>query len=321
MSPTATILVVEDDRRLSELLATILAGEDYLVTQALSGEEAVQKALQRPPDLILLDLLLPNMSGFDVLGLLRAEPKTMHVPVIMLTASQEISDKLRAFDLYVNDYLTKPFNSDELLARVKSHLHHSQAILLSPLTKLPGGEQIERAIEQRLATGTSWAFLYLDLDNFKALNDGYGFWRGNEMIRLLMGVVVDAVRTNGNTADFVGHIGGEDFVVLTTPDRVNAICTTVISRFSVASRGFYRAEDLARGAFLAVGRNGPQQFHPLVTISIAVVLSDRLDGAATLDALSRRAAIIKARTKATTGNCYMIDGEDQVRYAQDDAAS
>ena len=276
MGVSANILIVEDDRPLATMLATILSGDGYAVEQVHSGDRAVRQALQSPPDLILLDVLLPGMNGYDVLRYLRAEPKTMHVPVIMLTALQEVADKLRAFDLHVNDYLTKPFNNDELLARIRAHLYHTYSTLLSPLTGLPGSTQVERAIERCFATDVPWALLYLDLDHFKALNDGYGFLRGNDMIRLFMHAVVGSVSEFGAPQDFVGHIGGEDFVVLTTPERVHVLCQSIISHFSQAVQHFYRQDDLERGKFWAIGRKGVKEWFPLVTISIAVVLSGRM---------------------------------------------
>ncbi len=310
---STTILVVEDALPLRTMLTTLLMGEGYAVLEAHNGEEALTIALQTPPDLLLLDISLPGMNGFEVLRLLRAEAKTMHIPVIILTGSQELSDKLHAFNiLRANDYLTKPFNNDELLARVGALVHNAQNVLLSPLTRLPGGMLVERAIEQCFEAGIPWAFVYIDLDHFKALNDGYGFWRGNEMIRMLTRAVLASVAECGNPQDFIGHIGGEDFVVLTTPDKVHPLCTAIITHFAESSKRFYRAEDLARGAFMAVGRDGPQRLYPLVTVSIAVIPSDRLSTQVTLDELGKRAALIKAQSKAAEGNCYLVDGDDHI---------
>ncbi len=311
MSSTAAIMVVEDDQTLAAMLRAVLSGEGYRVVVATNGDEALRIVLQSPPDLLLLDLLLPGKSGMDVLRLLRQDHATMHIPVIMVTARGEVADKVQAFDLRVNDYLTKPFNTDELLARVRAHLHHAQTVFLSPLTQLPGGTQIERAISQRCEARAPWAMLYLDLDHFKALNDFYGFLRGNEMILLLARTVVESVRTSGNPLDFVGHIGGEDFVVITTPDRVHPLCQAIIQRFEAASRHFYRSEDLARGGFVAAGRDGQQRFFHLVSVSIAALLSERLGNALSFEELSLRVASLKAQSKGTPGSCYVIDGEPQ----------
>lgn len=316
-----TLLVVEDDAQLSEMLATILGFEGYVVISVRSGQAAVQSAMQTPPDLIILDLNLPDISGFQVITSLRTDPKTMHVPVIILSARADMQDKVLAFNQYVNDYLTKPFHSSELLARVRAHMYHAHTPTLSPLTALPGGVMIEYAITKRLAADAEWAFLYLDLDHFKALNDAYGFLRGNEMIQLLTRVIIEEVQQVGNPSDFVGHIGGEDFVVLTTPDRAEPLCQAIIEQFRQESRQFYRADDIARGMFFAKGRDDIPRYFPLVTISIAVLLSSSIDPTVTIDDLSHRAAQVKARSKAVSGNSYVIDGQPPVYIAFDDADS
>lgn len=312
MHETATILIVEDDSRLSEMLATVIKGEGYVVACAHSGQEAIGQAMQFTPDLIMLDLNLPDISGFEVLRTLRKTPKTMHVPVIILSARSDKYDKLHAFQHLVNDYLTKPFDNDELLARLRTHLYHARNTQRSPLTQLPGGVMIEYAIKQRLETDRPWAFMYLDLDHFKALNDAYGFVRGNEMIQLLTRIISEAVQMLGNLEDFIGHIGGEDFVVLTTPDRAELLCQHIIQNFQHASRRFYRAEDAERGMFFAKGREQVPRYYPLVTISIAVLLSSGGGAEVTLDDLSKHAAQVKARSKAVSGNSYVIDGAEPV---------
>ena len=313
MGTTAkNILVVEDDIAVATMLDLILTGEGYEVASVYAGDHAVQHALYAPPSLILLDVLLPGMNGFDVLRRLRSEPKTKHIPIIMLTALQEIQSKTRAFEMNVYDYITKPFNNDELLARIRTHLYHAYTPLLSPLTGLPGGKLVELDLDQRLASGDPYALLYLDLDHFKALNDGYGWVRGNEMIRLLKNAVVGAVNERNMAHDFVGHIGGEDFAVITTPDHVHSLCQEIIRRFERDARHFYREEDVERGKFWAVGRGGITGWFPLVSLSIAVLFSTRMGGNVTSSAISQRAAQLKMRIKGVPGNCYTIDGEDRI---------
>ncbi len=308
----ATILVIEDQPMLMTLLTEILTGEGYQVIAAFTGEDGLAHAVQATPDLVLLDLTLPGMDGFAVLHALRAEPRTQSVPVIILTGDTDMRHKLHAFNMFhVNDFLNKPFNNDELLARVSALVHNAQMMIhASPLTRLPSGPLIEQQLELRMRSGAPWAFLYIDLDHFKALNDGYGFWRGNEMIRMLSWAIQDTVTAEGNPDDFVGHIGGEDFVVLTTPDRIHPVCQGVLARFVDGSRHFYRGDDLARGGFVARGRQGTEEIFPLVTVSIAAIPSTGLGATVTLQALSQRAALIKTQSKAAAGNCYYIDGED-----------
>jgi DNA-binding response OmpR family regulator len=306
------ILSVEDDRSVASMLAEMLSGEGYTVIQAFTGEAGIEQALRAPPDLILLDILLPGINGFDVLRRLRNEPKMMHVPVIMVTARRETSDKIQALNLRVNGYLTKPFDNDELLACIRTHIYHAHTALLSPLTGLPGAKQVELAIERHMSASPSWTLLFLDLDHFKALNDGYGFWQGNEIIRLLARIITETIRDLGNMTDFVGHVGGEDFIVLTTPDRLHPICQCILKRFASESRPFYQPEDLSRQGFLAKGRDGEQHLFPLVSLSIAALLSERIPKQTNFAALSVQVAGVKARSKGIPGSCYVIDGDDAV---------
>jgi diguanylate cyclase (GGDEF)-like protein len=309
MGHAATILVVEDDLTLARMLRDVLGGEGYQVAVAYDGDAALLSAFRAPPDMVLLDIMLPGSDGIAVLRALRADHKTMHIPIIIITARSDVADKVRAFDLFVNDYLTKPFDTGELLARLRAHLHHAHSGLLSPLTLLPSGSQVELAIAQRAQGASPWAIAYLDLDHFKAFNDFYGFLLGNEMIQMLAQIVVECVQGRGNLHDFVGHVGGEDFVVITTPDRVHDVCRAVIIGFEMASRRFYRAEDLARGGFVAVGRNGQQQMFRLVTVSIAVLLPGQMRQGSAPEDLSRRLAALKAQSKDVPFSCYVIEGD------------
>lgn len=304
----AVILTVEDDSAISQMLACVLEEDGYEVLQA-SGYDAMQIALAKKPDLILLDIMMPGIDGFTVLQQVRSEPKLMHIPIIMVTGLSAQEYLLRAFDLFVNDYVLKPFSPPELLARIKTQLHHSRSSTLSPLTHLPGGRQVEAAITQKLQSHQPWALIYLDLDHFKALNDAYGFWRGNEMIRIFMRSIVKSVEDCGTPNDFIGHIGGEDFVVITVPDRVHSICRDIIKRFQQDQDTFYRADDIQQGGFWAVGRDGNKQFFPLVSVSIAVLLSQYLKGSQTFADISERIALLKTMSKQCMGSCYVIEGE------------
>src|SRR5438067_10087158 len=220
----ADILVVEDEQLIAGLLKETLQIEGYNVVTILNGEDAVQFALSETPHLILLDLMLPGIDGYEVVRRLHTYPKTIHIPIIVLSSLGELKDKVNAFETGVDDYITKPFHTDELLARVRDQLRRVQQNFLSPLIGLPGGLQVELAIKHRLNSLDPWSILYLDLDNFKAFNDVYGFLTGNNIIRLVGYICQQMVREYGNVDDFVGHIGGDDFVIVTTPDRAKPLC-------------------------------------------------------------------------------------------------
>lgn len=231
--------------------------------------EAVEKA---PPDLILLDLMMPKMDGYEVCKRLKGNYQTSHIPIIMVTAKTNLEDKLQGFEGGANDYIAKPFAISELLLRVRNVLQWSQLQRqANPLTGLPGNIAIERQIERRLSNGSEFAFMYADIDHFKAFNDYYGYRRGDEAIKLTAEVIVEAVREVGGSEDFVGHIGGDDFVVVTTPENSEPIARKIVSLFDERIVHLFDKEDLERGYVEVINRKGIVDRFPLLTITIAVV--------------------------------------------------
>ncbi len=301
----ANILVVEDERVIAKLLKETLQVEGYQVVTVLNGEDAVQYALRETPHLIVLDLMLPGIDGYEVACRLRTYPKTMHIPIIALSSFGALSDKVRAFEIGVDDYITKPFQIDELLARIRTQIRRVRQNYLSPLIGLPGGLQVELAIKHKLSTVEPWSILYLDLDNFKAFNDVYGFLTGNDIIRLVGSICQRVVREYGNPDDFVGHIGGDDFVVVTTPDRSNVLCEYISAAYKEESTAFYRLDDLRRGSISGVDRKGrPYQF-PLVSLSIGVI-NNQARRPQSIQEVSYLAAEAKYYAKQSTSNVYHI---------------
>ncbi|MCL5266323.1 MAG: response regulator, partial [Chloroflexi bacterium] len=230
------ILVVEDEKNIQEMLEIYLASQGFEPISASDGEEALRLAHQETPQLIILDVMLPGIDGFEVCRQLRRSVKTASVPIIMLTAKATLPDKLTGFEIGADDYVTKPFDMDELVARMQTQLRHVAQALLSELTGLPGNTAIEQTIKRILNDRDGkWAILYVDIDNFKAYNDAYGFLQGNELIKAAARVIYQAVdemaSSDPENMDFVGHVGGDDFVVTTTPERVKPICEKIIRRF------------------------------------------------------------------------------------------
>ena len=305
-APPPIILVVEDDPIIGRMLRATLEAEGFTAIVAQTGEDGIAYALREVPQLLILDIMLPGIDGFAVVKQLRNNVKTAHIPVMMLSARHDTADKIRAFDIEVDDYLTKPFNSSELLARIRTQLRHVRDNLLSPLTGLPSGLRVERAIEQQLESSAPWSILYLDLDHFKAYNDVYGFIHGNDLIRLLAHVTVESVRAYGNPGDFVGHIGGDDFVIITSPERVDPVCRELIDCWSCESKSLYSPEDLARDGLVATDRQGRMQSFGLVTVSIGIVTNQRRP-ISSLEEVSRVAAEVKSKAKSLAGNSYYVD--------------
>ncbi len=304
------ILVVEDKRLIARLLKDTLEIEGYQTVTILNGEDAVQFALRETPDLVILDIMLPGIDGYEVLRRLREHPKTMHIPIIVLSACSSPSDKARAFELGVDAYITKPFDTDELLACARRQLHRIQQNSLSPLTRLPGGVQLERAISYKISSQDPWSVLYLDLNNFKAFNDVYGFLAGNTMIVLLGEICQRVVHEQGNVDDFVGHVGGDDFIILTTPDRVKSLCRSIMTNYKQRSAPLYRREDLHRGSINGVDRKGRLYQFPLVSLAIGIVSNQR-SHPSTLDDFGSLAAEAKRNAKQATDNIFHISSQPE----------
>lgn len=191
------------------------------------------------------------------------------------------------------------------MARKIEHLEKLH-IAVNPLSLLPGGITIDDTIGKRLEAGRSTAVCIIDLDNFKVYNDRYGYARGNDVIQTTAAVITDAVKEKGAGDDFIGHIGGDDFIVVTEPEKYEEICRDIIERFDGRIPEFYDSEDRQRGAIVGRNRQGAEVVYPLMTISIAVV-TDQGGSIKKPHVLSRRAAELKEYAKALTGSTYVVD--------------
>jgi diguanylate cyclase (GGDEF)-like protein len=269
------ILVVDDDPDIRDVLKLTLAEENYTVLEAGDGEEALKIIHSKPLDLVLLDYKIPKIDGRQVVQRVKSDLLLRHLPIIMITAKGEISDKVGGIDAGADDYVVKPFEPKELLARIRMILRRTERDLeANPLTRLPGNVSILNELLRKLEKKSLFAVCYIDLDKFKAYNDKYGFEHGDEVIRETGRILIRAVQKLGNPEDFIGHIGGDDFVVITTSNVVDNVCKAIITDFEKASPLFYNEADREKGYILSVDRQGKEQRIPLLSISIGVVTNE-----------------------------------------------
>jgi diguanylate cyclase (GGDEF)-like protein len=299
------ILVVEDDPFISDALEEVLQEFGYEVTVASTGHGALESMQARRPDLVLLDLTLPDVDGLDLTRQLRGDPRWNAVPIIALTARDHLNDRVAGLREGLDDYLTKPFNIAELAARLDANLRRSRRELhTSPLTLLPGNRDIEATLSSRLASGENFAVAYCDLDNFKPYNDKYGFAQGDVIIRALADAIQRAVADMDDALP--GHIGGDDFVVVIRPEDAERFCQRVIQDFEEVLPKAYPPEDYARGEVEAQDRSGVSRTFGLVSLSIACVVQSS-GNYKHVGELSRAAAEVKSYVKKLDGSNYMID--------------
>jgi diguanylate cyclase (GGDEF)-like protein len=265
------ILTVDDDPDILDVLEVTLM-EEYSIIQASTGKEAFEKLKAEKPDILILDYQLPDTIGIKICEELRKNPIFLHLPVLMLTGKGETEDKVKGLSAGADDYMVKPFSPPELLARVQMLIRRSTISLdANPLTRLPGNVSINKELEKRLDSKDRFAVLYSDLDNFKALNDHYGFKQGDEVIKQFSRTMIDAVQEKGNVNDFIGHIGGDDFVVITTYDKAEEIAKKIISEFDKAAPQFYKEPDRIKGYIETKDRSEQIQKFKFVTVSIGII--------------------------------------------------
>ena len=271
------ILIADDEADIRLVVRTRLELDGFAVIEARDGAEAVSMAQSESPDLIVLDVMMPEMDGIEVCNRLRASLSTRNIPVIMLTARASRDDKLSGLTKGANDYITKPFDMKELSQRVRNTLDWSrQQRSASPLTGLPGNHSINDEIRHRLTEQRSFALLQIDIDHFKAFNDYYGYGRGDEAIQLLARILSDSVARLGGEEGFVGHIGGDDFVVLSSCEAAEPIGEEIIEKFNTAALQLYDEEDRSRGHVDVLNRRHVVERFPLMSVTLALVSTDRV---------------------------------------------
>jgi len=301
------VLVVDDDPTLRLLCRENLAARGHEVLEAGSCREAVRIVRERHPHLLLIDVNLPDGDGFSLLESLSREREQERFGVVFVTAHGQIGDKVRGFRLGADDYLPKPFEPKELAARVEAVLRRRQAARnVSPTTRLPSGPAIEEEVERRLQARIAFALCYADLDDFKAYNDHYGYARADEVILRTGELIRRVVRDTAGETAFIGHVGGDDFVLVTDGEHADETCRQVIAGFDRIIPLHYDREDRERGHIEAEDRFGIRRRYPLMGLSVVAVWAPpgRFAGHAEI---ARAAAELKKRAKAVPGSVYLRD--------------
>lgn len=301
------VLVADDDPDILTVVKINLELDGFEVETAVDGEDAMQKATSTPPNVIILDIMMPRMDGLTALHRLRSQAGTANIPIILLTARGLPEDRVRGLELGADDYITKPFDITELAARVRAVLRRTQAARdLSPLTGLPGNFKITAEIEDCIREERAFALVHGDLDNFKAFNDHYGFMRGDEVIRFCASSFSDAVESLGMADTFIGHIGGDDFVAIIAPEMSELFAKEVIERFDDGILDLYDTADALRGYIEVMDRRGERYAFPVVSLSLGVA-STHVREIGTQWEASAIAVEMKEFAKKQQGSTYRID--------------
>jgi len=300
-------LVVDDDEQVLRLVKRVLERAGFECVTVSDGGGAHDAAVEWRPDIILLDLMLGAVTGDQVLSDLRRDFRTRLIPVVFLTVRSSIKDKVEHLLGGADDYVTKPFIGEELVARLRAVMSRSTTTRgLSPLTGMSGNSDILREISRRLAQNLRFATLYPDIDSFKSYNDHYGFLRGDDVIKTLATIILEVLEENPSGQHFAGHVGGDDFVVLTEPSMAETIATEITRRFDAAIPALYDPIDRDRGWIESEERNGSLLRTPPVSVSIRIVIAEpgTYSSAA---AVAARASEVKGVAKRMPGSKWVLD--------------
>lgn len=263
------ILIVEDDYDISNMLRIFFSNEGYQVEIAARGNDALEKCRKKLPDLVVLDIMLPDMDGYAICRAMRSTTRTSHIPIIFLTQKDERSDRIAGLELGADDYITKPFDIEELKLRVRTSIRiHQRQNMTNPTTGLPSSRLIEDQLRNLMRSG-EWSYLQIGIDNMGAFNDVYGFVAGDEALRfaaLLLNEVNDEL---GTLDDFIGHPGGETFVIITMSDNVPMMVDRLRQRFNEEILSHYNFMDREQGGITM----SDGSISPLMRLSIGVVSS------------------------------------------------
>ncbi|MBN1284825.1 MAG: response regulator [Anaerolineae bacterium] len=301
------ILVVEDDFDISNMLRIYFTGQGYEVQVAPRGGDALALTRQQLPHLIILDIMLPDMDGYAVCKELRTTTRTSHIPIIFLTQRDERSDKIAGLELGADDYITKPFDIEELKLRVQNAIVRSEReSLTDPRSGLPSGRLIEDQLRALMRNDRAWSYADVKINNFEAFKDVYGFVAGDEVLRftaLLIGEVVDE---QGTPDDFIGHPGGDNFVIITYSDDPDRLSEFLRERFNEDVKKHYSFIDREAGKIVVDDGMGGQHEVGLMTLSVGQV-----------SALTHQFADIREITELAAENRRR--GQDRVPTVEDDS--
>ncbi len=265
------LLIVEDDFDISNMLKIYFTGQGYDVDIAPRGSDALQKTRQNLPRLIVLDIMLPDIDGYEVCRTLRTNTRTSHIPVIFLTQKDERSDKLQGLELGADDYITKPFDIEELKLRVQNAIARAdRESLTDPRSGLPSGRLIEEQL-RRIIRLDDWALMDIRINHFSAFKESYGFVASDDVLRFTAMTLNEVVDSNGTPDDFIGHAGSDNFIIITTEEAAPAIKENIKSRFGEEVLTHYNFMDREQGYILSTNQDGEEEKVPLMAIGIGVV--------------------------------------------------
>ncbi len=305
------IYVIDDKNELVETLRHLFVGMDQFRFINVKAEE-LELALRNIPSLIIIDEDNTNVDVIDICHTIRDNDDNSITPVMVVSSNIAKEHRIEILETAVQYFIKKPIDEQYLFYTVKNIvdlLYMNRKV--SPLTGLPGNVQIQAEMKKRLLNREIFAILYIDIDNFKAYNDVYGFSNGDEIIKFTAKVIAKYIHNVENSDNFIGHIGGDDFVAIVSKTDYDKICQEIIIEFDNQVERFYTDKDLDQGYLEVENRRGVLEQFPMTTISIAVVEVDSNIFKSPLE-IGEVGAQVKHRAKSIMGSAYVINRRKQI---------
>ncbi|HET6596408.1 MAG TPA: response regulator [Anaerolineales bacterium] len=242
------ILIVEDDLDIAEMLNAYFRVQGYEVFTVNWGEDGVRAAQTVLPDLMILDIRLPDIDGYEVARRVRSDRRTSDIPIIFLTEKRERIDRLQGFEVGADDYITKPFDVQELRLRVRNALKRiSQESLTNPVSGLPEGPLVEERLSDVIHK-SGWGLLHICIHHLDSFREAYGFVASDDVLRAISLMIQNTLKEDGTAEDFLGHISPTDFVVVVPPSNLPAFQDRIRSRLEQSLDYFYPMKDREQAA-------------------------------------------------------------------------
>lgn len=237
------ILIVEDDLDVAEMLNAYFRVQGYEVFTVNWGEDGVRAAQTVLPDLLILDIRLPDIDGYEVARRVRMDRRTNEIPIIFLTEKRERIDRLQGFEVGADDYITKPFDVQELRLRVRNALKRvSQGSLTNPVSGLPEGPLVEERLSEAIHK-SGWALLHISIGHLESFREAYGFVASDDVLRAVSVIIHNTMKETGSAEDFIGHISPTDFVIVISPSNMPPFQERIRSRLEQSLDYFYPIKD------------------------------------------------------------------------------
>lgn len=301
------VLIADDQIILLALMKEMLEASGFSVVTASDGNEALAQIKRENPDIAVIDYNMPYKNAFAIAQEVKSDSIYAHMPFIILTAISDKQTKLKGLSLGIDDYLIKPVDADELVARIRMILKRTKQVLdANPLTRLPGNPSIQARIEKEIARGNKFAVLYVDLNQFKSFNDAYGFEAGDRVIKSTANLLASQTRQIDGLNGFIGHIGGDDFIVVCAAQCAETLAKRIIQDFDTLAPSFYNEEDRQRGFIISTDRRGEVQKFPFLSVSIGIVhnASKKLSSLAQISQIGTE---LKHHAKQAGKSAYVVD--------------